>query len=1182
MSSYGLSDADVSAIQNAGGSSATPLSGNLVVPGTVRPTSKHRGFFGSIGHWISHEAGVAERNAVDILRNSPAGFVQLGENLYHHPIGTLEHLPGQFAEGVWQDLQHPLRRPFNTALDALGVFGGAGAVVGRAAELGRLATTGETLVNAGRVADDLEPWSPIRQAVHATLMGGPSEARVILHKTPGGETPFAARGMYFSRNPSIKLAQKGLDALYEKYPDVRWTGRTQAGRANKAVFALRTGEKGLSRVQAETLVRKYGKLPDAQHEAVAMVGRGMMPADQLRFIREEVIPKARGAYKDLAHAWERNTEEAAKYLEPDTIVTPETRMEVPAEDGKVNVIEDKPAETKLVKMPPKFAAHVLEAHPELQQIAQTTSKGTFFAIDHESHDLLRDLANRTAAGEDVRAPATGAAPAPAPITQGLRTSARAASRAMERAGRPAEAVTHEEPATATTVTLHPGDTYVVPKIKETDPAIPQRELDHLRDYTAMAKHVSDMRTHSLEQSGFLEHLSATIRTLAPKNIMEGRGVIPDLKALEREIRNHENLKQPDQAAEKQAQLDYWRDRLRTLEGHPPQNVPRPESLDGLPDMITDPALAQHLFRVPEVRGLGRRMAVDQFIRPWRAGKVPVPSELTHAYTGTILQHAAQNPNGAKVIAMGYTEAGRFLYLTRLRERLLESSQVTPKGIPEDYRLPIVTDYWRGNLGPGFHFAGDMMNEGAKTEDELEAAGRWYEPLRNKLFNPKEAVAWANNWAAEHLHDASPSLRYAQQRAGTEYFKTEKDLENKVIPGIRWIDKRHLGGLDKQNPLWSALEDPKARFGLKMVDLINDAQKASILYLKPSYAVPNMLGNAALALIHQGFLSPVNLGRSVKQLFLGKGLDKETEATIRAVMGGGFSGTLSPVGRSIAKRINEGGRRLSEGYGKFVDDPFRFSAFLHEARADGFVSAADLKRLVSEPRFEDRLQDIAIRANDALINYERLGPSEDAIIRRMVFFYPWIKGSTRYGYQMLINHPVASGIIGQEGEQGTEWIKKELGDLPAWAQGLIPVHGGRQVINPASTALFGSPADILETIANTLQGNPDPSVSSLNFLAPADAFAAALATGHTSTPMNLQWSRLHRAFDEGIGSQPIMTLINQALHGDQSYKYGIYPSNPWSTELQRFFFTGGLTERDFNRLRAHYDAWKAAHVSGYGT
>jgi hypothetical protein len=85
-------------------------------------------------------------------------------------------------------------------------------------------------------------------------------------------------------------------------------------------------------------------------------------------------------------------------------------------------------------------------------------------------------------------------------------------------------------------------------------------------------------------------------------------------------------------------------------------------------------------------------------------------------------------------------------------------------------------------------------------------------------------------------------------------------------------------------------------------------------------VPNLLGNAALNVLQQGFAAAPNLGRS---LALSHRLGPDMAARVDELMGEGYSRILAGDSGIGNKAI----QAAANFWGKGVDTPFRRSAFL---------------------------------------------------------------------------------------------------------------------------------------------------------------------------------------------------------------------------------------------------------------
>ena len=1059
------------------------------------------------------------------------------------------------------------------------------------------------------------------QLRRAIMYGGPQKIRPIWDRpmvedpetgemrqvARGEQGSFVQPGMYFSRNPLNQWFQQQIDNFHELHPDLRLPGsggrlplripgvyKPQSARIGQAAKAVRGAEKGAGRIEMNKLLQ-YAKLPNKMHEAIRLVMNGVTPETKIDYLEN------RGGMEGLSGFNLKNAEDTLTrvkevqdegYVRPREQFTTEPTMEqVP---GGVNHLD---AELKTFNLPTE--GPFLKQH--LADNEGMNAQGRSVVMDHKQYDRMVADAERVARGEpkfvpskewqkvpegtvlqngaeirmDANAGTTEARwdkPPPPRIkdapTAAERTSARNVLRSLAKQVRPEEA--KDVPYEGFETEAHPGGTYT--NVSELNPEHPDYET--LKSYLDQARLVDKLRTEGFRATGQLSRASEVLRNLGPKSIMEGHGIVPNLEELRRTIRLMENAPKKTEATEAKlasarAELNYW----EHVRGEKQGEMPEPPEGMG-PTPLTDPALADQLGRVPEMAHVPK--GVDSFMRPWKGGRIPVPSSLTHQYQGIMERHGFGDPNTARVIASSYQEYVRFHYLTKLRSKVLASARSTPAGIPDQFRLPISEDYWKGKLPVGWNFPKQIMDEGADTATEAEGASRWYDSLRQLLTDPASAIDWAN----ANFKESSSGLQWAQQHGIP--FKTERDLERIPIDGIKWIDKRMLGGLDKPNPLWSAMENPIVRGALKGVDAINEIQKTMLLYLKPAYLLPNMMGNVALSLVHQGFLAPWHMARTLKIMFTGKGLTPETVAGIKGVMGGGLTGTLRE-GRTIFKRLSNASNKVAGGYGKVIDDPFRFSAFLHEADAAGFSTSAELHRLFTDPDLEGRLQEIGIRANDALIDYERLGPGEQNILRRMVFFYPWIKGSSRYAYQLAINHPTAASASELLSRKGEEWQQQVWpGGIPDFLQGAFPVHGGTQISNLASAAILQQPADIASLVLNTIKGNPNPDLTLASNFAPADAFMYTLGTGNTTTPVSAKESYLHRAFGEAFGGIPAVSFAQGLLNGfPQNQSNRLYPGDPFLTHLNQFVGAGGASNRNFNAARAAYDYFQSQHPTGYG-
>jgi hypothetical protein len=423
------------------------------------------------------------------------------------------------------------------------------------------------------------------------------------------------------------------------------------------------------------------------------------------------------------------------------------------------------------------------------------------------------------------------------------------------------------------------------------------------------------------------------------------------------------------------------------------------------------------FRVPDVL---RSKRLPHGPAAYRGGIPKKPGTLTHGYTGALRRSGEYTTQTIRAVAEDSLEAERYLSVERFRNRILPMGQ---KARPADTR----TVTWA------------PLRERKPTRAEMTQLRKELQEADIERMTPDEAArveTTVQNLERDLFPEEGRDIpRYAP---GT------------TVPGIVWVDKRLLNSQTKLIRGGSRT--------LTAVDTFQDAIKGLILYGKPGYVTPNVLGNIGFNLFQQGFLAPVNWSRAVK-------LDRDLAFMVDEVMGQGFSralaeGTSSPVSHMV--------RVAGNFWSKFVDTPFRRAAFIHEARRMGFKTPEQMRALIMEERYRGDIGEIGQRARDAIIDYERLGPLERDLVRRVLFVYPWIKGSTYYGVQFLRDHPIQAAVFTKIGQQGASQAEQELGPMPAWAQGTFKVGGSQDqplTVNPAAASNFGTPIQVAQTIGS---------------------------------------------------------------------------------------------------------------------
>lgn len=498
-----------------------------------------------------------------------------------------------------------------------------------------------------------------------------------------------------------------------------------------------------------------------------------------------------------------------------------------------------------------------------------------------------------------------------------------------------------------------------------------------------------------------------------------------------------------------------------------------------------------------VAGLGSRGVVG----------VPKPGSWLRPFKGSLLAKGGGRYDTLALQAERTHEAVRYIALVKFRHDLIALSKDTPTGMREPVAMRL--DALKNKPLPA-----DVRQILSKVDDDIklskkerELLGTAYEDVRDAFFDAK---------AAKQL-----------------------DMESYTPnPGVRWIERDMLGGLDKPSPL-VGLDSGAGRIVLRAVDEINSVAKFITLYLRPATLFPNLLSGVALNLIQQGFLAPANLARTFT---LHRTLTPAARSIMDQLMGEGRAAVLKTDRGVGSAAVNLG----ATVFGNIQDLPFRRSAFLHEARREGYRKAKDVERLLTDPQLRDTLYRVQDRANRAIIDYSNLGKFERDLLRRAFYFYPWLKGATMYSGKFLADNPVQALAAGQLGQQGTDVTAQQFGDLPSWAQGLYQVgsrDGMPLTVQTGNVLPFGTAADMAGTLLGLVRGGASPAQQLTANLSPtASAFLAAL-TGKSALGATLP----QRGFAEQFARQlwdntTLASLIKKTTQDQTGKSFPVTPTD----------------------------------------
>lgn len=405
------------------------------------------------------------------------------------------------------------------------------------------------------------------------------------------------------------------------------------------------------------------------------------------------------------------------------------------------------------------------------------------------------------------------------------------------------------------------------------------------------------------------------------------------------------------------------------------------------------------------------------------------------------------------------------------------------------------------------------------------------------------------------------------------FKAEArvPLETAAPKGYLWVDRNLLGELGH------ASHGAPGRVA-RAADTVNSAATAATVYYKLGH-IATRAGTNFVANLIQGSAHPDQLARSVR---LWRSLS--TKDRLRA-LGAAGEGGLHALPHEAENVVGTVARRGSGWWSKHVDAPFRFNSLAYEARKAGYRTPADFQRLLNDlqdpsqlsPAEAAKVDRVAKRANREAIAYNRLNETEKRYLRRAVWFYPWISGSTRFAANTILEHPLkAAGLValGREGEQRRQ---QELGALPDYAAGLFKVGGSKalpRVADFSTVSPFRTPAEVTDSLIHL--DKPTESEQLSAYLNPALSAASRVAFHLDAYGRPSTGSTLHNVAS-GLGATtPEATLLAALRQSKSAQSKRMYRQTTKDALLR--FALGSEMPRTLNRQVGNAQAKKEASAA----
>lgn len=398
-------------------------------------------------------------------------------------------------------------------------------------------------------------------------------------------------------------------------------------------------------------------------------------------------------------------------------------------------------------------------------------------------------------------------------------------------------------------------------------------------------------------------------------------------------------------------------------------------------------------------------------------------EAFHEFTGKAIVAGNYRIDASRLMAESVGRAVQGAFKMSQYADLLRSATPRPKSVWDRPILKPEADGWPDELKEILL----RTDEGALTADEATLLSKQDWQALDKAMFPAERNPQTGLW--------EPTV---------------------PIEHVLWVDERLLSPAAFRQPLPSA--------PIKALELAQDVYRVPALYGKPSYAM-NLISNEVMALIYQGPLAP---WRYAKALFGKRLLGEETYRAFAEMVGvGRFK---SYADQTTASRVARGAAHF---WNRFTDQDARISTALYYAEKLGYKTD-DLARLVQDAKadrkskaFEDLLE-IKERTNKAMVQLDNLTWAESAILRHIVFVYPWRRGQAVWSLRTLVEKPVKASVLGLIGKGSEEEIGDFLKDKAGeWRRkaGFLPTRydedGNPIVVSPATLNTWGDLASLFD-------------------------------------------------------------------------------------------------------------------------
>lgn len=382
----------------------------------------------------------------------------------------------------------------------------------------------------------------------------------------------------------------------------------------------------------------------------------------------------------------------------------------------------------------------------------------------------------------------------------------------------------------------------------------------------------------------------------------------------------------------------------------------------------------------------------------------------------------------------------------VRDSLWQIGVPVPMGNPLPQHGFLIRD--RNAPAPD-RFFNNLSSEDAKAVER--AMNEYRADTIADLGNDRPDVLVAGGWARKDEH-------------GNLLMDTE---------GVRWVPEdavnqlvHFLGGADARRMRGRATKAGQA------IDVTENLVKIALLYSNPGYYAANLFGNMVFLALQS---DPVRGGKALIDAARLHKNDPRTWTGITTEMGEGIAASLisDASGDGILGKALAGQHRIAQAAGVADRGP-RVAAWIYEARQRGYKTPEDWKALLESdsPDAVQMKNTIQEAAAQQMVDFDQLTPLEKTYLRRLIFIYPWIRGSVAWSAKFAASKPAKTALLGAAGNAAAQVSDKNLGApqdsvLPSFLNGaFVGKSNGRtaRVVNAASVSPFGTLGNVLQTLS----------------------------------------------------------------------------------------------------------------------